>query len=99
MFVDVNFTTEAEFDVDDAYSWYEDQHSGLGEQFLSSLDACIRKISRTPEAFPIVLANYRRALLRRFPYSLFFETSTQTLTIYCVFHNARDPEKWRKRLP
>jgi len=32
---------EAEFDIGDAYGWYEERRSGLGEEFLSCIDACI----------------------------------------------------------
>ena len=32
---------EAEFDISDAYGWYEERRIGLGEEFLSCTDACI----------------------------------------------------------
>jgi hypothetical protein len=31
---------EAELDVAEAYAWYEKRRAGLGEEFLSSVDAC-----------------------------------------------------------
>jgi toxin ParE1/3/4 len=40
---------EAEFDVAEAYSWYESRRIGLGEDFLSCLDACIEGLCRAPE--------------------------------------------------
>jgi plasmid stabilization system protein ParE len=43
--------------------------------------------------------NYRRALVRRFPYAVFYEYAEETVTVYCVFHTSQDPEKWRQRLP
>ena len=42
---------------------------------------------------------YRRALVRRFPYAVFYEVTDATVTVYCIFHTSREPEKWRKRLP
>jgi plasmid stabilization system protein ParE len=42
---------EAQQDVDEAYSWYEDRRPGLGEEFLSCVDACIQTISRMPELY------------------------------------------------
>lgn len=32
---------EAELDIAEAYIWYEGRRAGLGEEFLSSVDACI----------------------------------------------------------
>jgi plasmid stabilization system protein ParE len=39
----------------------------------------------------------RRALLRRFPYAIFFEVARTEIIIYAVFHGARDPQSWRRR--
>ena len=90
---------EAEQDIADAYAWYEGQRVGLGEEFLSRVDACIQATRRNPELHPIVHENYRRALVRRFPYAVFYEFADDTVTVYCIFHTARDPQRWRRRLP
>jgi len=90
---------EAEQDVADAYGWYEGRRVGLGEEFLSCVDASIQAICRAPEMYPVVHETYRRALVRRFPYAVFYEYKGETVTIYSVFHTSRDPEKWRQRLP
>ncbi|MFH1570139.1 MAG: hypothetical protein ABIL09_19255 [Gemmatimonadota bacterium] len=42
---------------------------------------------------------YRRALVRRFPYAVFYECTANAVTILAVLHTARDPAKWRQRLP
>jgi plasmid stabilization system protein ParE len=90
---------EVEFDIAEAYFWYERRRIGLGEEFLSSVDACMEGIRRHPEAYPLIHETYRRALIRRFPYAVFYEYSESTATVYSVFHTSRDPEKWRERLP
>ena len=64
---------EAEQDVTEAYAWYENRRPGLGEEFLSSVDACAEAICRTPEMHGVVHENYRRSLVRRFPYAVFYE--------------------------
>lgn len=38
---DLIILREAEQDAQDAYAWYEQQESGLGEEFLRCVDACI----------------------------------------------------------
>ncbi|MEW6741717.1 MAG: type II toxin-antitoxin system RelE/ParE family toxin [Planctomycetota bacterium] len=99
MAAELMIAPEAGQDVADAYAWYENRRTGLGEEFLSCVDACIEEICRTPETHPFVHENYRRALIRRFPYAVFYECAEGTVTVYCVFHAARDPDKWRHRLP
>ncbi len=48
--------------------------------------------------YTTVFENYRRGLVRRFPYAIFYECIEDRVTVYSVFHTARDPEKWRERL-
>lgn len=62
---------EVEDDLDKAYAWYEEQQIGLGEEFLTCADACFQRICRSPEMFEKVHEEYRRALVRRFPYMVF----------------------------
>jgi plasmid stabilization system protein ParE len=56
---------EAQQDVDEAYSWYEDRRPGLGEEFLSCVDACIQTISRMPELYAKVHEEYITISLKR----------------------------------
>ncbi|MEX0703015.1 MAG: type II toxin-antitoxin system RelE/ParE family toxin [Planctomycetales bacterium] len=90
---------EAEEDLVAAYVWYEQRRVGLGEEFLSCLNARIQQIVRMPELYAKVHEDYRRGLVRRFPYAVFYEYADGIVTVYCVFHTSRDPEKWRERLP
>src|SRR3954454_24654867 len=89
---------EAEQDIADAYGWYEDRRAGLGEEFLSCVDACIQAICRAPEMHAPIHENYRRGLVRRFPYAVCYEYAAGTVTVYCVLHTSQDPDKWRQRL-
>jgi plasmid stabilization system protein ParE len=89
---------EAELDVAEAYAWYEKRRAGLGEDFLSSVDACLEGIRRQPEMYPLVYEMYRRALIRRVPFAI-SEYADGAVTVYSVFHSSRDAQKWRQRLP
>ena len=98
MAIELTIAPEAEQDIAEAYAWYERRRAGLGEEFLSCVDACIQSICRTPQMYPVVYQSYRRGLVRRFPYVVFYEYARNAVTVYCVFHTSRDPEKWRQRL-
>jgi len=98
MAAELLFAAEVEWDILEAYAWYEGRRSGLGEDFSTCVDACVQAICRHPEMYAVVYQDYRRALVRRFPYSVFYEYSQNAVTVYGVFHNSRNPEKWRRRL-
>jgi len=97
--VELVIAPDAELDIAEAYDWYEGRRAGLGEEFLSSVDACLESIRRRPEMYPVVHEGYRRSLIRRFPYAVFYAQSAAAVTMYAVFHTSRDPDKWRRRLP
>lgn len=47
---------------------------------------------------PVAVDDFRRALVRRFPFEIFYELIEHSIVIYSVFHSSQDPEKWRVRL-
>ena len=98
MIENVVILPEALDDVVEAYSWYEGRGVGLGDRFLDRVDECIDRIRKNPELFERAYQDYRRAILHRFPYVVFYEYRFDTITVYSVFHSAQDPRKWRKRL-
>jgi len=76
---------------------YHAQNPRLAREFLAAVSTTIASIRRHPEAFQLVDSTMRRALLRRFPYGIFFEIGRPEIVVYAVFHGARDPERWRRR--
>jgi plasmid stabilization system protein ParE len=97
--VEVRFAPEAAADVAAGFRWYDDQRSGLGSQFLDCVLACLERVRRTPDLYGRVHGEYRRALVRRFPYAVFYEIADGAVTVYCIVHTAREPSKWQSRLP
>jgi plasmid stabilization system protein ParE len=89
---------EAEQDMAEAYRWYESRRTGLGEEFLDCVDACIQAICRTPKMHAKIHENYRRGLVRRFPYAVFYDYDGASVTVYTIFHTSQNPDKWRERL-
>ncbi len=98
MAVELIIAPEATQDLAEAYRWYEERRIGLGEDFLSCVDASIQGICRLPELHAIFHETYRRVLVRRFPFVVINEYAVETVTVYAVFHTAQDPDKWRTRL-
>jgi len=95
--VTVRFHPQAEGEFRDAIVWYEHQRSGLGSEFFLSIDEAIERILRNPSSFPIVHNTIRRAVVKRFPFAVFFETEKSEIRVLAVFHSRRNPARWRTR--
>lgn len=93
----LRLTPEAEFDLDEAHLWYHRQAPGLAANFLATVNASIASIQRHPEAYALVDPTTRRALVRRFPYAIFYEVGATEIVVYAIFHGARDPRAWKRR--
>ena len=91
---------EAKADVAEAYRWYADHSPELGLQFLRCVESTLLSIARSPLLYPVVHESYRRALLRRFPFAVFFEIDDKhhRCVIYSVFHCSQNPGRWQDRL-
>ena len=98
MIRDIILLPEAVEDVAGAYDWYENQSSGLGKEFLRNVDACLSLAKRNPEINVLIYKAFRRALVRHFPFAIFYEIERNDLVIYAVFHCAQDPKRWKRRL-
>ena len=70
---------------------------GLPVEFLRSVDVALAEIVRMPERFPVVHLNCRRALLRRFPYGIYFVATPDLMSVVACMHARRDPRRWQER--
>lgn len=91
---------EAELELEEAIEWYEARRVGLGGEFLGCVETIFQHVAESPVLHEKVKGDYRRVLVRRFPYAVFYEFDSQTniVTIYAVFHTSRNPRKWQTRL-
>ena len=71
--------------------WYEERSPGLGEDFARMVYARCDEISRSPLACTVVAGRYRRGLLRRFPYSIYYVVEGDAILVVGLFHSARRP--------
>lgn len=97
--VSLILTEKAEEDLDDAYHWYEEQEPGLGKEVIRCIDAKIANINRHPLHHLVVQSeNVRRALVSRFPFSIYFEIEEGLITIFAILHQRRSPDYWKSRI-
>lgn len=84
-------------DVRGAVRWYEAQTPGLGREFLRSVRALLASMEREPRLYPVGEGAIRRALLRRFPYALYFMLEDDAVVVVACLHVRRDPAEWQGR--
>ncbi len=86
---------KAEADLHAAYIWYEERLPGLGEEFTEQVDSAFARIAEHPLMCSAVHRQFRRALLRRFPYAVFYLVEPDRIVVLAVLHQAVDPERWK----
>lgn len=90
--------TEAEDDLKEAFSWYEDKRTGLGYDFLLQFDAGINFVNRNPEIHPIGYKGTRKHVIKRFPYKIIYLVEEEKIIILAVVHGKRRPDLIKKRI-
>lgn len=94
---DIEFRPAAAKDLEEAAQWYEAQRSGLGREFLEEVQTALDAIVENSEQFPVLYRNTRRALVRRFPYGIYFRTTLTRRLIVACMHGRRRPTRWQVR--
>jgi len=89
---------EAELDIFEAALWYDREQSGLGGEFLKAVRYVFGRIEEGALQFPLVTTDIRRAILRRFPFGIFFVVENESATVLAVTHLHRHPASWQGRL-
>jgi hypothetical protein len=87
----------ARSEIIEAQTWYEEEAIGLGALFRAEVDRQASRIIANPQQFPLMLADIRRARLRRLPYGLFFRPLDDAIYVIAYFHSSRDPAIWQSR--
>jgi len=69
---------------------YERESETLGFQFLDCIEKAVDLILEFPEIFPVVFDSFRRALVKRFPYSIYYRVEVNLIVIEAVLHQHQD---------
>lgn len=99
MAAEIVVTLAADEDQAEAYAWYEKRQAMLGERFLVAVDDRLRQIAERPELHAKVYGRYRRALVDRFPYAIYYHVEAERIVVHAIIHTSRHSRHWRRRLP
>jgi hypothetical protein len=74
MKVGLSLISEVGQDLSAAYSWYNERRIGLGEEFLTCVDACIQSICRRPNCPLLSTKNFAEHWFDDSPIQFFMNT-------------------------
>ena len=93
----IRISPAAARDAEAAAQWYNRERTGLGRRFLAEVKRVSKRIREAPLQLPLVDEGVRRALLRTFPYAIFFSTDANVIVVVAIVHLHRRPDSWRDR--
>ncbi len=93
----IRISPAAARDAEVAAQWYNRERTGLGRRFLAEVKRVSKRIREAPLQLPPVDEGVRRALLRTFPYAIFFSIEANVIVVVAVVHLHRRPDAWRGR--
>jgi len=92
------FLLGAELDIQRAYAKLEDNAEGRGDVLSQHLDEAFARIAANPLIAPLHYESYRRLILRKFPYGIFYVVESGRIVIHALLDLRQDPERIRRRL-
>lgn len=88
----------AKRDLEEGYRFYEAQEAGLGDYFITSVEADIDSLRLYAGIHPVAYKDFHRSLCRTFPFAIYYLKSDDVATVYAVVDCRRDPAWIRRHL-
>lgn len=95
--VRVKSVAEAEFA--EAAVWYYRRSATVAEAFVAAVESTLDTIGQSPDQYPIVHQDTRRAVVPSFPYAIYFVKGTTECVVLSIHHGRRNPRRWMRRGP
>lgn len=93
----VSVTPEAESDIGGAILWYRERSPLAADALRAEIFAAIEDLSVNANIWPIHDGGVHRRLLKRYPYTVYYEIADCSVVILAVAHQRRFPDFWRDR--
>jgi len=87
----------AQREFDEAADRYDEQRAGLGAEFIDEVNRVFENLRDHSERYAVVHEDLREALVRRFPYVVYFRVEPDQVVVVAVIHTSRDPSIWQSR--
>lgn len=86
-------------ELNEAAAFYTERaNKALGLAFIAEFERSIKLLGERPELGAVWRGTIRRLPLRRFPHSVIYRLTGDTVQILALAHQRRRPGYWTKRL-
>lgn len=89
---------EARAEFDESFDFYDARQVGLGPAFAAEVQRTLDRVAANPLLHQVVLADVRKAVVRRFPFVILYRPHSDRVEVLSVFHTSRDPRDWQRRV-
>lgn len=93
----LRFLRGAREDLESAWCAYEAIQPGLGDKFLSRLARLWEDLQRYPELFGEATPGVRAAMVRNFPYVVYYQANKETVWVIAIRHGQERDHHWKSR--
>lgn len=80
-----------------ARDYYDDLVFGLGKIFVDDTERYFNIIKANPLAYPIIRKNVRKAVMKKFPYSILYRIEKDLIFVLAIANHKRKPLYWSDR--
>lgn len=93
----VEFHPAALQEAEDAQSWYAERSIFAASAFTRELSLAVQRVAQAPNRHPAAEARTRKAVLDRFPFTLYYRAAPEVISVVAVAHQKRRPGYWSSR--
>jgi plasmid stabilization system protein ParE len=94
----LRFHPMARRDLKRAFEWYLERSPQAASNLLIRFDEAAQHILASPQISPLTDLGHRKALLKKYPYSIIFFWRGDFVTIVAVAHAKRKRSFWHNRI-
>jgi len=91
------FHPKARDEFEKSAIFYDGKFPGLGLVFVTEVEIAVSFALAHPDAGVKIFSEFRRIVVRRFPFSIVYRIKGEIVYIVAVAHQRRHPDYWRDR--
>lgn len=88
---------EARDELREAILYYRAASPQVAMEFVEIYEEALAAIVKAPKSNPLIFKEYRRKVLRKFPFSMFYTITESEIRLLAVAHQKREPFYWLER--
>lgn len=93
----LRFHPQAEQEYLTSLAWYNERSPVAAINFETAFEQAAERIKTAPQRWPTYYRDFRRYILRQFPFSVIYREFSTEIVVFAVAHGRRKPGYWKDR--